>query len=260
MRTTTIYRSTEIRPMTTRDRRGRAGAVTGVLLGLLITSGVGHAAVTDPFTANFDVHRGKLALGTTTFRLAPGERQGCHVYSGRANPNALVRLFFGDVTDESRFCIEDGVIQPRRFAHHIQGKAKKSYTLDFDWSAHQVAYASEAGKTAALELGAKALDPLSIQIAARQWVAEADNPDSLGEAEFPMVDEDELKTYRLRVTDGGTIETPGGRFDTLRVDRVGDNKRLTFWLARNADWIPVRVEQQKGEDGTFQMNLTSLER
>ena len=257
MTTTTSRKSPQrARP----DRAGRL-AVAGLMLLLSVAAGgTAQATVTDSFTAHFDVHRGKLGLGTTTFSLAPDAQPGCYVYRGKANPNALVRLFLGDVTDESRFCVEDDVIYPEHFTHHIQGEKKKSYALDFDWSAQQVAYASESGKRATLDLGDAALDPLSIHIAARQWVDAADNPDALSDADFPMVDEDELKTYRLRVSDGGTIDTPGGRFDTLRVDRVGDNKRLTFWLARNADWIPVRVEQQKGDDGTFQMNLTSLER
>ncbi|GAB3681493.1 DUF3108 domain-containing protein [Salinisphaera aquimarina] len=229
------------------------------MLGVLAT-GTAQADVTDTFTANFDVHRGKLALGTTAFGITPGAKAGCYVYTGQARPNALVRLFLGDVTDESRFCIEDGVIRPQHFRHHIAGDEKKSYTLDFDWSAHEVHYRSEAGKQDTMTLPERALDPLSIHMAARQWVDEADDPETLGEADFPMVDEDEIKTYRLRATDGGDIQTPAGRYDTVRVDRVDDNKRLTFWLARSAEWIPVRVEQQKDEDGIFQMNMTALER
>lgn len=259
MKTMTPHRWFE--PNRTAPRHRRPHRTAGlVLIFALLASTASQAAVTDSFTAHFDVQRGSLALGTTTFSLAAGDREGCYVYSGQANPNALVRLFLGDVTDESRFCINNGVIQPQHFFHRIQGNEKKSYTLDFDWQTHRVTYSSESGKTATRKLDTTALDPLSIHIAARRWVAESNDPDSLGEADFPMVDEDEIKTYRLRATDGGTIETPGGRFDTLRVDRVGDNKRLTFWLARDADWIPVRVEQQKDDDGTFQMNLTSLER
>jgi len=234
------------------------GALAGALLLATLTA---HAGVTDSFSADFKVKRSGLSLGTTTFSLKPGDEPGCYVYTGRANPNAIVRVFIGDVTDKSIFCVgDDDVLRSQHFRHHIDGDAENSYTLDFDWDAQQVVYKNEAGQQETMPLAERALDPLSIQIAARHWLATADNPSELGETSFPLVDEDEVKSYRLRVSPAGNIETPGGRFDTLLVERVDDDQHLRFWLARNADWIPVRVEHQKGNDGIFRMNLTTLQR
>lgn len=240
-------------------RRRRLAGIA--LLAAALFTGAANAGVTDPFTAQFKVNRGSLGLGTTTFSLAGTDHDDCYIYRGSANPNALVRIFVGNVTDESRFCIDDGALRPNHFAHRIKGDAKKSYTLDFDWRAHEVKYRSQAGKQTTMALGDQALDPLSIQIAARRWVATADDPDRLGEADFTLVDEDEIKTYTLRASDGGAIDTPAGRYDTLLVERVDDSKRhLRFWLARNADWIPVQVEHQKGDGGVYRMSLTDLTR
>lgn len=252
--------TTQSRPVKSRWQALAAVA----LIGGIAFSGIAGAGVTDAFIAHFEVKRGKLGLGTTAFSLAaaPSEQGAdCYVYSGRANPNALVRIFIGDVNDESRFCIDDGSLRPSRFSHQMQDDAEDSYTLAFDWSAQQVTYRSEAGKHKTMPLPEQALDPLSIQIAARRWVAAAPDPDTLGEADFTLVDEDEIKTYTLRAGDGGRIKTPAGRYDTLLVERVDDKKRhLRFWLARDADWIPVRVEHQKGDGGIFRMSLTGLER
>lgn len=236
-------------------RIGLAGA-------LLLATFIAQAGVTDPFKADFRVKRDSLPLGTTSFSLQSGDKPGCFVYTGRAHPNAIVRVFIGQVTDESRFCIDDdGTLRSQYFRHHIDGKPEDSYTLDFDWEAGEVIYASEAGKRNTMPLGERALDPASIQIAARQWVASAAHPDELGEASFAMVDENETKTYRLRASPAGDIDTPGGRFDTLLVERVDNPKRhLRFWLARYADWIPVRVEHQKADGAIFRMNLTDLHR
>lgn len=251
--------TTMVSPPTTSCRRLRLTVLAFVTL--LCTAATAQAAVTDAFTADFTVTRGELALGTTTFGLEPAEREGCYVYTGRAHPNAVVRMFIGEVTDESRFCIDDGRLRPQHFRHHIDGEPGKSYTLEFDWDAHEVVYENETGKHKTMALDDTALDPLSIQIAARRWLAKADDPAALDERSFPIVDEDEIKTYRLRVSDGGVINTADGRFDTLRVERVDDPKRhLRFWLAREADWIPIRVEHEKGDDGIFRMNLTKLTR
>lgn len=255
---TTTTRSTRTEP-----RWPASAALTLLALGAVFSSVAG-AGVTDAFTAHFKVKRGSLGLGTTTFSLAPAESNNgaeCYIYSGRANPNALVRLFIGDVTDDSRFCIDNGALRPSHFSHQMQGDAEDSYTLAFDWATQQVTYRNEAGQHTTMALPEQALDPLSIQIAARRWVAAADDPDHLGEADFTLVDEDEIKTYTLRASNGGTIDTPAGRYATLLVERVDDPERhLRFWLARKADWIPVRVEHQKGDGGIFRMSLTRLDR
>ncbi|MES1939582.1 hypothetical protein T5B8_05043 [Salinisphaera sp. T5B8] len=253
MTTTTGWRFHEPRPT--------RWVALGVLLLALLFSPLAGADVMQPFDAQFKVKRGAVTLGTTRFSLARDGSDNCFVFRGEANPNAIVRVFVGDVNDESRFCIEDGVVRPQHFSHHMQGNTEDSYALDFDWSNHEVTYRSEAGDTKTLSLGEQAFDPLSIQIAARRWVASTADPDNAGERDFELIDEKKHKTYRLRASDGGRIKTPAGRYDTLKIERVDDPKRgLRFWLARNADWIPVQVEHEKPKTGVFRMQLTALER
>lgn len=232
-----------------------------LLLAALFVSPVAGADVMQTFDAQFKVKRGAVALGTTRFSLARDGGNDCYVFRGEANPNAVVRVFVGQVIDESRFCIEDGTVRPQRFSHHMEGNAEDSYSLEFDWSQHEVTYRSEAGDSKVMPLGDSAFDPLSIQFAARRWVAGAANPNAAGERDFALIDEKKQKTYRLRASDGGRIKTAAGRYDTLKIERVDDPKRgLRFWLAREADWIPVQVEHEKPKTGVFRMQLTALDR
>lgn len=232
----------------------------GLLLAGLFFAPLAQANVMQPFDASFKVKRGAIALGTTRFSLSR-DGENCYVFRGKAFPNAVVRVFIGEVTDESRFCIEDGIVRPRHFSHHVEDKAEDSYTLAFDWQAREVVYRNEAGDSKRMALNGIAYDPLSIQIAARRWVEQAASPAQLGEADFPLIDEKKHKTYTLRASDGGTVKTPGGRYETLKVARVDDPKRgLRFWLARSADWVPVQVEHEKPRTGVFRMQLTELQR
>lgn len=233
--------------------------LTGTAILLAVASA--HAAVTDPYTAHFDVSRGSLALGTSRFSLKPTNHNGCYVLSGEADPNFVARLFTGKVTEESRFCIDsNGVLHPQYYRHNIAGNKKKSYTLDFHWAQHQVVYTSGTGRRKTMPLGKRDYDPLSIQIVVRRWLAASDAPAQLGTATFPIVDADEIKHYRLQVANAGQLKTADGSFDTLLVRRVGDKHKIRFWLARRDDWLPVRIENQKGDKESFRMNLSSLQR
>lgn len=210
-----------------------------------------------PFQAHFNVSRGVLGLGTATFHLRPAEKPGCYVYTGHANPNALAHLFIGKITEKSRFCITNGHIHPSYFKHHIAGDKKHSYTLHFDWSRHVVHYENGKGKNKTLRIGKQALDPLSLQIAARRWIEASSHPTQLGQRTFTLVDGDDIKPYKLKVETAPDVSVPAGHYSVLLVQRVNDNHPLKFWLAKNADWIPVRVEKTSGGN-SFEMNMRKL--
>lgn len=241
--------------------RPRASWLVAIVLCAMATHA--SAAATDSFTATYGVSYGFLGLGTLSFELKPGDKPNCYVYSGHGQPSALVSMLVGNLSDVSRFCITDqGTLQPQFFRHHEQGEPKHSYTLQFDWDAGTVRYQNRNGNTRVMALPATATDPLSLQVAARMWVARSVQP---GQApapqtrEFTLVDEDKIKNYTLAIKPGDSTTVPAGRFDTVIVERVDhDSKTLRFWLAAYSDWIPVRVEHVK--DGrTITMNLKSLQ-
>ncbi|CAN0335075.1 unnamed protein product, partial [Chrysoparadoxa australica] len=74
-------------------------------------------------------------------------------------------------------------------------------------------------------------------------------------------DEDEIKTYRLAVSEGPSVETAAGSFKTIRLARVDDgDKQLVFWAAPALDFLPVRVEHRKDGSTQIRLDLQSVER
>lgn len=245
-----------------RTSASRALLAAGLLAtGLGAAGSVAAAAIPSAFDARFAVDHSGLPLGNAQFTLSAGDESGCWIYRGRANPNALAQMFLGNITDESRFCMVDGQVRPQHFSHHIDGDADKSYTLAFDWDGMQATYDSETGEHDVYPLKAGTQDPLSLQFAARRWVAAAADPATLDEKTFQMIDDDGVEPYGLAASDGGTIKTPAGRYATLKVARTGDHSHaLAFWLAPDADWIPVRVRQIKDGSTAFTMTMKRLKR
>lgn len=229
-------------------------------LTLLVFGGTAAAAVTDSFKATYEVSYGFIGLGELTFEMHPTEQTGCYVYAGHGQPNAVVSMLVGALSDMTRFCVsDDGQVRPQYFRHHEQGAPADSYTLQFNWDDGSVRYQNHDGNIRIMQLPEHVTDPLSLQVAARLWLAHASQPAQLGKRGFTLVDENEIKTYTLAVEPGGTVEVPAGRYDTLIVKRADNgDEQLRFWLAKYANWIPVRVEHE--DDGrTITMELTSIQ-
>lgn len=224
---------------------------------LLLTAPPAAADVLSPFEAHYRVKRGGMGIGTTVFSLA---RDGeCYRYAGEARPNALVSLFVGKVTDESRFCVRGGRVTPRHFEHVESGDDEDSYTLTF--ADGRVTYKSRAGEAHSFDVPDGALEVFVIHVAVRLWMAGSAEPAELANRAFTVVDEDEIKRYELAVRDGGRVDTPAGTWDTLIVERVDDpDRRLAFWVAPALDWLPIRVEHQKRDDPVIRMTLSKLPR
>lgn len=236
----------------------RVALVAAVLLAFL--AGYAHGAVLTPTTATYKGSYGILNVGTATLKLTRDD--DCWRWHSVVQPTGLAALLLGKVTDNSRFCVVEGSLQPRYFAHHEAGDAEDSYTLSFDWD-NGGSVRHNGGEPFAVPAGA--VDPFLLQLAARRWLAQAEaagkNPASLPPKEFAIVDENEIKHYRLAVSEGRRITTPAGTFETLRVARIDDSdEQIVFWAAPKLDYLPVRVEHVEDGSTTLSLELIKLER
>ena len=205
------------------------------------------ASATTPFTARFTVNKAGLPLGDTRFSLRSADEPHCFIYRGQANPNAFVKLFLGDIDESSRFCLVDGRVRPMRFSHAEDGEPRKSYTLVFDWSAGKIRYTDKAGRKRVFDTRPGVQDPLSLQIAARAWVAGLARP-ARADKSFPLADDDGIKMFALTTAPAGTVKTAGRNYDTQKVSRTDSaDHTLELWLAPAARYIPVKVTT--GKDG-----------
>lgn len=213
------------------------------------------AAVLQPFKATYEGSLGFVGVGQATFTL---QRYGsCWRWHNLINPSGLAAMFIGRVTTTSRFCVaQDGTLLPKYFRHHEEGDPESSYTLAFNWAENTVQY--NGGEP--FEVPRGAIDPFLIQIAARLWLARAENPASLPPRTFTVVDEHEITQYTLAVSEGKRIETPAGTFDTLRVARVDDDdEQLVLWVAPRLDYLPVKAALQSEGRPTINLVLQKVQ-
>jgi hypothetical protein len=80
------------------------------------------------------------------------------------------------------------------------------------------------------------------------------------EVTFNIADGGKLKEYRFKVLGRETLELPAGRFDTVKITKLRDNKRREtyIWCAPELNYLPVRIWQREKDEAVYQSDLESF--
>lgn len=202
----------------------------------------------------YAVEWGGIALGEGAIRLAP-DGKGCYLFSSETRPIALVRWTYGAPREQSTFCIDDDRVVSRHFEYVNDRRQSDSFRLDFDWPRGEVKTLKN-GVMTVRQLPGEVHDRFTIREAVRLWVIRHVAGDAPAEAEFVLVDDDRIKAYRFAVRGIEPIETPAGRFEALRVDRVDDTRPHYYWLVPDRGYVPVKLEQLR--KGKVELRMTLI--
>lgn len=230
------------------------------VLTFLVIAPFARAADVDPLqhlgarSDRYDVTWGGIPLGEGVISLKP-QTDGCFLYESTTDPIALVRWTYGAPRETSQFCLQDGRIVSQQFSYDNDKRDKDSFRLDFDWGEHRVK-TLRAGEMTLRDLPEQAYDRFVIREAVRMWVIRNAAGEAPGEAEFVLVNEDRIRSYRFAVIGPETVSTPAGTFETIRVDRTDNPKRpFHYWFAPSRDYIPVKLEHLKNDKVELRMTL-----
>lgn len=149
---------------------------------------------------------------------------------------------------------ESGVL-PLTF-RSLGGERARSTDLSYDWGTARV--------TGTLE-GARVDQPLlpgmqddgSVQLALMVELLAGRTPGS-----FRMLDKSGTREYQFARDGVATLQTPFGSVATVvyRAQKAGSPRITRFWCAPQQGYIPMRVEQTRGDDVQWTMEIRSLKR
>lgn len=205
------------------------------------------------FAARYSVSRAGLTLGEAEVRY---ERLsgGRYRYQSHTQPTGLAALLYrSEVRESSEGLITADGYRPQRYEYDRSGKGERYALLTFDWQRRQVV--NDVGAHPwRMAIPSDAMDRLVTPLQLMHDLAEDKQ-----ELVYRIADGGKLKTYRLRVTGTEEVETPVGRFQTVRVVRQrDDDRRTTLWCAPALNYLAVKVEQWEEDDGTYTMTLEQL--
>jgi len=196
-----------------------------------------------PYEAIYRLQQGPLTLAQATFTLRQEAGKDEWILSSRTETKGWLAALRNDRIEEiSRFRLDGDQPVPLHYQmRHQTASETKTESADFDWPAHRVTGAVN-GTAFSLPLEPYTYDRLSLQILVRAAAFKQVNP-----IQVRMLEKNKIKPLRMEATQPlETLRTPAGSFDTLRIIQVDREKPITFWLAPTANYLPIRVEQDRG--------------
>ena len=232
----------------------RRTRLPGVLFAALVLLICGTAqALPRGFSASYDVQLAGFTLGKADLELT---RDGeTYRYSSFTRSTGLFSFMYDlRIHEFSQGHITKGDVKPELYEYHRRGKKSRDGRLTFDWKDKQVTN-DIRGKVWQMAIPLNTVDRMASQLALMQ-----DLSDGKKNLTYNIADGGKLKQFKLREVGHENIDTPVGRFATVKVVREAEDheNRTTFWCAPDLQYLPVKVEHWDKDDGTFRMALVSL--
>jgi hypothetical protein len=146
-------------------------------------------------------------------------------------------------------------IRPLFYRYQRSGRrSTRTAELTFDWKTSTVVNDVDDSRWE-MSIPAGTLDKLSTQLG---MMRELQN--GATDKTFAVADGGKLKQYAFQVIGTETVELPAGRFETVKLNRVGDSeeKLIHLWCAPELHYLPVRIWQRKKDQSEYFSELESF--
>ncbi len=146
-------------------------------------------------------------------------------------------------------------VEPQSFRSE-GGDRAKSIDLAYDWRTARVTGTLE-GARVDQPLAPGVQDDGSVQLALIVELLAGRTPSS-----FRMIDKNGTREYQFARDGEATLQTPLGAIATVvyRAQKAGSPRITRFWCAPGRGYVPMKVEQTRGDDVQWTMEIVSLTR
>ncbi len=234
-------------------RRVRCAVALG-LLALAFTR-LAAAAELKPYEASYSGIWHGMTVAVSTLTL---ERSGdTWTYTSRSEPRGLGRLASGvfPPLQVSIVKVSGAGVLAQSFRSE-GGDASKAVSLKYDWQSHRVTGSYE-GTAVDLPLTPQVQDDGSVQLALMAELIAGRSP-----AGLQLIDKNSVRDYAFTREGEATLPTPMGPVPTViyRAQKAYSPRVTRFWCAPGSGYIPMKVEQTKGADVQWTLQIQSLKR
>ena len=225
------------------------------VIALLILSSTGsQVCAAEPvlFSAQYEVSKGIMSIGHTTRSLEKLE-DGNYKFESLSKPGGVAKLFTsGKVRETSIWKWDNANFVPVNYRYKNSSSANRDVILTFDWEKHEVTN-SINGDPWTMPIEPGTLDKLLFQMKIMHDLQQGHTTFS-----YPVADGGKLKTYDISVTGEKIVKMDIGTFNTVVVEYKKNDRTTKMWCAKELNFLPVRIEQQKDDGGSVTADLIKL--
>jgi len=179
------------------------------------------------------------------------------IYSSSSSPRGIGRLASGIFPPRqvSIVRLTASGVQPLSY-QSSGGESAKSVELTYDWKSGRVTGSYE-GAPVDEPLAADVQDDGSVQIALMVELMAGHT-----RSRFRIVDRTGTRQYEFSRDGEATLQTPMGKVPTvIFLSQKAHSPRITrFWCAPDRGYIPMKVEQTRGDEVQWTLEIESLTR
>ena len=234
--------------------------VTRIALVIAIAQMCGNLACADelkPFDVSYAWKWHGVTVAISTLKL---ERQSedTWAYSSKSEPKGLVAAMRSErPTQLSMVHIANDVVQPLSYsAEDGTSATNRDANVKFDWPNRRASGVYEDTPVdMPLALGTQ--DDLSAQLSMFVQLLKSKPP-----ANSLIINKNSVREYRYIHESDATVATPFGqvRTEIYRSEREGSKRVTRFWCAPSKGYLPMKVEQRKGDSVEWTMEIQRLHR
>jgi len=237
----------------TRNTTSRLALLAAVLP--LLAAGAVRADELRPYEASYRGIWHGMTVAVSDLKL---EHTGdTWTYSSSSSPRGVGHLAAGIFPPRqvSVVRVTSAGVQPVSYKSE-GGDRAKSIDLKYDAGAHRVTGTYE-GTPVDLPLTPEVQDDASVELALTVELLAGRTPKS-----FRIIDRDTTREYQFARDGEATLQTPLGAIPTVvyRSQKSGSPRITRFWCAPDRGYIPIKVEQTRGAQVQWTMEIDSLTR
>jgi hypothetical protein len=208
-----------------------------------------------PYTATYAGIWHGMKVAVSTLKL---EHTGdTWTYTARSQARGVGRLASGVFPPHQVSVVQvgDQGVLPQSFKSS-GGESAKSIDLKYDWQAKKVTGTYE-GSAVDLPLTPQVQDDGSVQLALMVAILAGHLPPTV-----QLIDKNSVREYQFTRDGEETLKTPMGDVRTVvfKSQKQYSPRITRFWCAPDRGYVPMQVEQKKGDDVQWTLRIESLTR
>ena len=169
--------------------------------------------------------------------------------------NSASVLFVG-FKEQAEFVERNGKVISKRYDYRNKMSSRRNSSLRFDWHNNTVTDIKHKQPPLAIPKGT--MDMLSFHVQLRLDLI--NNP-QFTEKNYSLVESSKLKTYTVTHLGEELINTPVGEYKAVKLkqQRPGKNKHTLIWLAKEKEYLLLRLQRIEKGQVVYQVNLDKAE-